>query len=129
MYSCARYVNRPYSIAAGGAWHPDVLSILRSKTLFEPQDVNSASLYRRAYGEAARLVEIARFDHCFGRDFAAGIGSRIRPSCPKSGDGWARRPIPSWSGSPSKTPWRVEIQSGEHEWLGKLTERTGPSRR
>jgi hypothetical protein len=44
--------------------------------LLEPQDANSASLYRRAYGEAARLVEIARFDHCFGRDFAAGIGSR-----------------------------------------------------
>jgi hypothetical protein len=45
--------------------------------LFEPQDANQASLYRRAYGEAARLVEIARFDHCFGRDFAAGIGGRV----------------------------------------------------
>jgi hypothetical protein len=44
--------------------------------LFEPQDADRASLYRRAYGEAARLVEIARFDHCFGRDFAAGLGGR-----------------------------------------------------
>jgi hypothetical protein len=27
-----------------------------------------------AYGEAARLFEMARFDHGWGRDFAAGIG-------------------------------------------------------
>ncbi|QEH33873.1 hypothetical protein OJF2_24050 [Aquisphaera giovannonii] len=40
-------------------------------------DPNAASQYRRAYGEAARLIEIARFDHCFGRDFAAGIGGRV----------------------------------------------------
>ena len=33
MYSCARYVNRPYSIATGTARHPDVHSILRSKTV------------------------------------------------------------------------------------------------
>jgi hypothetical protein len=45
--------------------------------MFDPTDVQSSSIYRRAYGEAARLVEIARFDHCFGRDFAAGIGGRV----------------------------------------------------
>ena len=45
--------------------------------MFDPIDLASATTYRRAYGEAARLVEIARFDHCFGRDFAAGIGGCV----------------------------------------------------
>ncbi len=45
--------------------------------MFDPLDLTSASLYRRAYGEAARLIEIARFDHCFGRDFAAGLGGNV----------------------------------------------------
>jgi hypothetical protein len=45
--------------------------------MFDPSDPEVASSYRRAYGEAARLVEIARFDHCFGRDFAAGIGGHV----------------------------------------------------
>ena len=45
--------------------------------MFDPNDLGSAAIYRRAYGEAARLIEIARFDHCFGRDFAAGIGSNV----------------------------------------------------
>lgn len=42
--------------------------------MFEPTDAGGWMIYRRAYGEAARLIEIARFDHCFGRDFAAGLG-------------------------------------------------------
>ena len=45
--------------------------------MFDPNDLGRAAIYRRAYGEAARLIEIARFDHCFGRDFAAGIGSNV----------------------------------------------------
>jgi hypothetical protein len=45
--------------------------------MFDPCDPGAASTYRRAYGEAARLIEIARFDHCFGRDFAAGIGGKV----------------------------------------------------
>lgn len=45
--------------------------------MFDPSDPQAATGYRRAYGEAARLVEIARFDHCFGRDFAAGIGGNV----------------------------------------------------
>ena len=45
--------------------------------MFDPVDLRSATTYRRAYGKAARLVEIARFDHCFGRDFAAGIGGHV----------------------------------------------------
>ena len=45
--------------------------------MFDPNDLEFAAIYRRAYGEAARLIEIARFDHCFGRDFAAGIGSCV----------------------------------------------------
>jgi hypothetical protein len=40
-----------------------------------PADFESWLSYRIAYGEAARLAEIARFDHDWGRDFAAGIGS------------------------------------------------------
>jgi hypothetical protein len=45
--------------------------------MLDPIDLGTATEYRRAYGEAARLVEIARFDHCFGRDFAAGIGGHV----------------------------------------------------
>ncbi len=45
--------------------------------MYNPTDPRAAITYRRAYGEAARLVEIARFDHCFGRDFAAGIGGNV----------------------------------------------------
>jgi hypothetical protein len=39
-----------------------------------PHDLKSRVGYRIAYGEAARLAEMARFDHGWGRDFAAGIG-------------------------------------------------------
>jgi hypothetical protein len=37
-------------------------------------DLESCLQYRIAYGEAARLAEIARFDHAFGRDAAAEVG-------------------------------------------------------
>ena len=37
-------------------------------------DLESCLRYRLAYGEAARLAEIARFDHASGRDAAAHIG-------------------------------------------------------
>jgi hypothetical protein len=40
-----------------------------------PDDPMSWIRYRLAYGEAARLAEIARFDHAFGRDAAAGLGA------------------------------------------------------
>jgi hypothetical protein len=36
-------------------------------------DLESCLQYRIAYGEAARLAEIARFDHAFGRDAAAHV--------------------------------------------------------
>ena len=39
-----------------------------------PDDLTSRMGYRIAYGEAARLFEMSRFDHGWGRDFAAGIG-------------------------------------------------------
>src|SRR4051794_7561122 len=39
-----------------------------------PEDLESRLGYRIAYGEAARLVEMARFDHGWGKDLAAGIG-------------------------------------------------------
>ncbi len=37
-------------------------------------DLESCLQYRIAYGEAARLAEIARFDHAYGRDVAADVG-------------------------------------------------------
>ena len=40
-------------------------------------NLESCLQYRIAYGEAARLAEIARFDHAFGRDAAARIGDEI----------------------------------------------------
>jgi hypothetical protein len=39
-----------------------------------PEDMVCRVGYRIAYGEAARLFEMARFDHGWGKDFAAGIG-------------------------------------------------------
>ena len=41
-----------------------------------PDDFQSRLAYRIAYGEAARLAEIARFDHGDGRDFAARVGDQ-----------------------------------------------------
>jgi hypothetical protein len=37
-------------------------------------NLKSCLQYRLAFGEAARLAEIARFDHASGRDAAAQIG-------------------------------------------------------
>jgi hypothetical protein len=37
-------------------------------------NLTSCLQYRLAFGEAARLAEIARFDHASGRDAAAEIG-------------------------------------------------------
>ena len=41
------------------------------------RDLMSKLGYRIAYGEAARLAEMARFDHGWGRDFAAGVGGEV----------------------------------------------------
>jgi hypothetical protein len=42
-----------------------------------PRDLESKLGYRIAYREAARLAEMARFDHGWARDFAAGVGSEV----------------------------------------------------
>jgi hypothetical protein len=39
-------------------------------------DHRSCIRYRIAYGEAARLIEMARYDHAWGRDFAVQIESQ-----------------------------------------------------
>jgi len=39
-----------------------------------PHDLASRVGYRAAFGEAARLAEMATLDHGWGRDFAAGVG-------------------------------------------------------
>ena len=39
-----------------------------------PNDMRSRLGNRIAYGEAARLHEMAAYDHGWGRDFAAGVG-------------------------------------------------------
>jgi hypothetical protein len=41
--------------------------------MFDSADPMSLICYRIAYGEAARLIEMARFDHAWGPDFAARI--------------------------------------------------------
>jgi hypothetical protein len=38
------------------------------------EDMRSRLGYRIAYGEAARLFEMAQFDHGWGKEFAAAIG-------------------------------------------------------
>ena len=48
--------------------------------MLDSTDPMSYIRYRIAYGEAARLAEMARFDHSWGRDFAARVenkGERI----------------------------------------------------
>lgn len=42
-----------------------------------PEDLSSRVGYRMAHGEAARLVEMAGFDHGWGRDFAAKVGGDL----------------------------------------------------
>ena len=42
-----------------------------------PDDLQTRLAYRIAYDEAARLAEIARFDHGYGRDFAARPGDQV----------------------------------------------------
>jgi hypothetical protein len=42
-----------------------------------PRDLMSKLGYRIAYREAARLAEMARFDHGWGRDFAAQVGGEV----------------------------------------------------
>jgi hypothetical protein len=41
-------------------------------------DPSDAILYRLAYGLAADLAEIRRFDHAWGKAFASGVGSDRR---------------------------------------------------
>jgi hypothetical protein len=41
-----------------------------------PHDLRSRTAYRIARGEAARLAEMATFDHGWDRDFAAGSAAR-----------------------------------------------------
>jgi hypothetical protein len=36
-------------------------------------DASEGNPYRIAYGLAARLLEMSRFDHSYGRDFARGV--------------------------------------------------------
>ena len=62
--------------------------------MFDPNDLEFAAVYRHAYGEAARLIEIARFDHCFGRDFAAGIGGNVEAILTEVGRRMGRKANP-----------------------------------
>jgi hypothetical protein len=41
--------------------------------MLDSTDPMSCIRYRIAHGEAARLIEMARYDHAWGRDFAARI--------------------------------------------------------
>jgi hypothetical protein len=44
--------------------------------MLDSTDPMSCIRYRIAYGEASRLIEMSRYDHAWGRDFAAGVDSR-----------------------------------------------------
>jgi hypothetical protein len=44
--------------------------------MLDSSDPMSCIRYRIAYGEAARLIEMAGYDHAWGRDFAARIESQ-----------------------------------------------------
>jgi hypothetical protein len=54
----------------------DEPTLTRPRPMFDSTDPMSCIRYRIAYGEAARLVEIARFDHSWGRDFACRIDNQ-----------------------------------------------------
>jgi hypothetical protein len=41
--------------------------------MLDSTDPMSCIRYRIAYGEADRLIEMARYDHAWGRDFAARV--------------------------------------------------------
>jgi hypothetical protein len=50
-------------------------------------DAPEGNQYRIAYGHAARLLEMSRFDHAWGRDFARrvepdGINEEVARRCP-----------------------------------------------
>ena len=48
--------------------------------VFDTSDPKNCLRYRIAYGEASRLIEIRKFDHAWGRDFAAGTEQEISSS-------------------------------------------------
>jgi hypothetical protein len=43
--------------------------------MLETTDPDACNRYRIAYGQAARMLEMSRFDHSWGRDFAR----RLKP--------------------------------------------------
>jgi hypothetical protein len=62
-----------------------------------PDDLEFKLGYRIAYGEAARLAEMARFDHGCGKEFAAGIDGEpdaVEREVKREAD---RGFIPGWS--------------------------------
>jgi hypothetical protein len=69
-----------------------------------PTEMATCVGYRIAYGEAARLAEMATFDHGWGRDFATGIGGEA-DAIEKLRRGGAStwRPIHPNGKSPSQT--------------------------
>src|SRR5262249_53947560 len=48
-------------------------SLLDGSPMIDTTDLVACNRYRLAYGQAARLVEMSRFDHSYGRDFALGV--------------------------------------------------------
>jgi hypothetical protein len=64
-----------------------------------PISLDSKVAYRVAYREAARLAEMAAFDHGWGRVFAAGVGGAAKAIAPP-----LRRNV--WSGRLELAPPR-----------------------
>jgi hypothetical protein len=48
-------------------------TILAAANMLDTTDRLACNRYRIAYGLAARLLEMSRFDHSYGRDFARGV--------------------------------------------------------
>jgi hypothetical protein len=78
-------------------------------SMFDATDPEACNRYRLAYGLAARLLEMSRFDHSWGRDFARRIEpdeirtevARQCPTIPAEMVDWAvddamRRRRPRW---------------------------------
>jgi hypothetical protein len=78
-----------------------------------PDDFEARLAYRIAFGESAGLAEIARFDHGWGRDFAAGIGSSVAAIEHEVTSRCSPGPTPTWSSWRSRLRVRAACRGDE----------------
>ena len=85
--------------------------------MFDPKDLESAAVYRRAYGEAARLVEIGGSTTASAGTSPRGSAAAWTRSLPRSAAGWARAPIPGSSKPPCTTLSPAGNRAGDIELM------------